>query len=219
MRVVVGEDEFLLLQGLVLLLTGAGIEVVGTAGDAVTLVEQTAEHRPDLVLTDIRMPPTHTDDGLRAALRIRAEQPGSAVLVLSHHVQHRYAVELLGDRPSGVGYLLKQRIADVDNFCHDLRRVAEGGTALDPEVVAMMLRKRRPDETLTALSPRRREVLALIAEGRTNAAIARRLSISEKSVVAHTSGIYDTLGLSPGQDDHRRVLAVVRYLAGGASSQ
>lgn len=136
--------------------------------------------------------------------------------MLSQHVQRRYAVELLGDRPSGVGYLLKQRIADVTNFCDDLRRVAEGGTALDPEVVEMMLHKARPDETLAALSPRRREVLALIAEGRTNAAIARRLSISEKSVVAHTSGIYDSLGLAPRQNDHRRVLAVVRYLAGSS---
>jgi DNA-binding NarL/FixJ family response regulator len=212
-RIVIGEDEALLREGLALLLTRAGMEVVGTAADAVTLVAHAARLRPDLVLTDIRMPPTHTDDGLRAALRIRAEQPGTPVLVLSQHVQHSYAVELLGDRPSGVGYLLKQRVADVANFCQDVRRVAAGGTVLDPEVVAMMMTRVRRDDGLERLTPRQAEVLALIAEGRTNSAVARRLSISEKSVVSHTSAIYDTLGLALGDDDHRRVLAVVRYLA------
>lgn len=215
MRVVIGEDEALLREGLTLLLGRAGFDVVGTAADAPALVELAVELAPDLVLTDIRMPPTHTDDGLRAALRIRAGRSGTAVLVLSQHVERRYAVELLADSPDGVGYLLKQRIGDVATFCDDVRRVAEGGTALDPEVVTAMLRTPRPaDDPLARLTPRRREVLALIAEGRTNAAIARRLSISEKSVVAHTSGIYDALGLAPDQDDHRRVLAVVRYLSG-----
>ncbi|GAA4772667.1 response regulator transcription factor [Actinomycetospora chlora] len=215
MRIVIGEDEALLREGLTVLLTGAGMTVVGTAGDAGSLVERAREHRPDLVLTDIRMPPSHTDDGLRAALRIREEQPGVAVLVLSQHVQRRYAVELLGDHPSGVGYLLKQRVGDVASFEHALRRVAAGGTALDPEVVALMLQAApRGSGDLARLSPRRREVLALIAEGRTNAAIARRLSISEKAVTAHVSGIYESLGLAPGEDDHRRVLAVVRYLGG-----
>ena len=213
MRIVIGEDEALLREGLTVLLTRNGMTVVGTAGDADTLVAQTREHRPDLVLTDIRMPPSHTDDGLRAALRIRAEIPDTAVLVLSQHVQRRYALELLGERPSGVGYLLKQRVGDVESFGHALRRVADGGTALDPEVVAMMLQSPRSSGDVDRLTTRRREVLALLAEGRTNAAIARRLSISEKAVTAHVSGIYEALGLPPDEDDHRRVLAVVRYLA------
>lgn len=212
MRVVIGEDEALLREGLVLLLRRGGLDVVATAADAGALLAAVAAHEPDLVLTDIRMPPDRTDDGLRAALRVRAERPGTAVVVLSQHVQRRYAVELLAERPSGVGYLLKQRVADVDNFCADLRRVAAGGTALDPEVVTLMLSAARGADPVARLSPRRREVLGLIAEGRTNAAIARRLTISEKAVVAHASGIYDSLGLAPDGDDHRRVLAVVRYL-------
>lgn len=212
MRVLIGEDEALLREGLVLLLTRAGMDVIGTVGDADEVVTATREHRPDLLLTDIRMPPDHTDDGLRAALRVRTATPGTAVVVLSQHVQRRYAVELLGDRPEGVGYLLKQRVSVVTGFCADLRHVASGGTALDPEVVAMMLQTTPREDPIARLGPRRRQVLALIAEGRTNAAIARSLTISEKAVVAHTSGIYDALGLAPGQDDHRRVLAVVRYL-------
>lgn len=212
MRIVIGEDEALLREGLVLLLRGTGFDVVATAGDADDLLAAAREHRPDLLLTDIRMPPGHTDDGLRVALRVRTDLPGTAVVVLSQHVQRRYAVELLAERADGVGYLLKQRVAHVDDFCADLRRVAAGGTALDPEVVTMMLSAAGRADPVTLLSPRRLEVLALIAEGRTNAAIARRLHISEKVVVAHTSGIYDALGLAPDQDDHRRVLAVVRYL-------
>ena len=155
------------------------------------------------------MPPTRTDDGLRAAQRIRAEQPGTAVVVLSHPVNGPYAAELLGERATAVGYLLKQRIADTAGFWWDLRRVAEGGVALDPEVITAMLAR---DDAVEQLSTRRREVLALIAQGRSNAGIARVLGISEKSVVAHTSGIYDALGLAQDVDDHRRVLAVVRYL-------
>ena len=169
-----------------------------------------ARTRPDLVLTDLRMPPTRTDDGLRAAQRIRAEQPDTAVVVLSHHVNGQYATELLGERATAVGYLLKQRIADTAGFCRELRRVADGGVALDPEVVTAMLAHR--DDAVEQLSARRREVLALIAQGRSNAGIARALGFSEKSVVAHTSGIYDALRIAPDVDDHRRVLAVVRYL-------
>ena len=210
MRVVIGEDETLLREGLRLVLEREGFEVVAAAANADEVVAASARTAPDLVLTDLRMPPTRTDDGLRAALRIRAARPGTAVVVLSQHLNGQYAAELLGDDPAAVGYLLKQRIADAANFCSDLRRVAGGGTALDPEVVTAMLTRR--DDAVERLSPRRLEVLALIAQGRSNAAISRLLSISEKSVVAHTSGIYDTLGLAADADDHRRVLAVVHYL-------
>ncbi|MDT0353044.1 response regulator transcription factor [Pseudonocardia charpentierae] len=210
MRVVIGEDEALLREGLRLVLEREGFEVVAAVADAEEVVAASARTGPDLVLTDLRMPPTRTDDGLRAAQRIRADQPGTAVVVLSQHVNGQYAAELLGERASAVGYLLKQRIADAGNFCRDLVRVAEGGVALDPEVVTAMLARR--DDAVERLSPRRLGVLALIAQGRSNAAIGRLLGISEKSVVAHASGIYDTLGLSNDADDHRRVLAVVRYL-------
>jgi DNA-binding NarL/FixJ family response regulator len=209
-RIVIGEDETLLRDGLTLVLERAGFEVVAAVADADEVVAASARTEPDLVLTDLRMPPTRTDDGLRAALRIRADRPGTAAVVLSQHLNGQYAAELLGDDAAGVGYLLKHRIADSANFCSDLRRVAAGGTVLDPDVVTAMLTRR--DNAVERLSPRRHEVLRLIAQGRSNAAIARQLSISEKSVVAHTSGIYDTLGLADDADDHRRVLAVVRYL-------
>lgn len=213
MRIVIGEDEALTREGLALMLVQAGFDVVGTAGDADELVALTADRAPDLVITDIRMPPTHTDDGLRAAVEIRRAHPATAVVVLSQHVQRRYAVDLLGDEPSRVGYLLKDRIVDVENFITDVRRVGEGGTALDPTVIAAMLsRTQRPDRAVEQLTPRQREVLALIAEGRSNGAIARQLNVSEKAVVQHASNIYDELSLPPSQDDHRRVLAVVRYL-------
>lgn len=214
-RVVVGEDEALLRAGLVLVLGQAGFEVVGEAADATALVALVTAEQPDLVVTDIRMPPGHTDEGLRAALAIRAARPETAIVVLSQHVQRRYALELLQGRPARVGYLLKQRIADVHTFCQDLRRVCAGGIVLDPEVVAMMLaRAQRDDAALERLTARQREVLAAMAEGRSNASIARALSISEKAVVQHASHIYDELGLSLSEDIHRRVLAVVRYLAG-----
>ncbi|WP_433802225.1 response regulator [Actinomycetospora sp. CA-084318] len=212
MRVVIGEDEALLREGLVLVLERAGIEVAGSAADADEVVELVGALRPDLLLTDIRMRPRHADDGLRAALRVRATMPGTGVVVLSQYVQHRYARELLGTDAARVGYLLKYRIADSAGFCADLHRVAAGGTALDPEVAAAMLSRSAP--AIEALGSRRSQVLALIAEGRTNSGIARRLGISEKAVVAHTSGIYDALGLAVTDDDHRRVLAVVRYLTG-----
>ncbi|MGI9030609.1 MAG: response regulator [Ilumatobacteraceae bacterium] len=213
MRIVIGEDEALTRAGLALMLVQAGFDVVGTAGDADELVALTADRAPDLVITDIRMPPTHTDDGLRAAVEIRRAHPATAVVVLSQHVQRRYAVDLLGDEPSRIGYLLKDRIVDVENFITDVRRVGEGGTVLDPTVIAAMLsRTQRPDRAVEQLTPRQREVLALIAEGRSNGAIARQLNVSEKAVVQHASNIYDELSLPPSQDDHRRVLAVVRYL-------
>jgi len=212
-RIVIGEDEALTREGLAIMLEQAGFDVVATTGDAAALVALTVAHAPDLVITDIRMPPTHTDDGLRAAVEIRRAHPAIAVVVLSQHVQRRYAVDLLGDEPSRVGYLLKDRIVDIENFITDVRRVGEGGTALDPAVIAAMLsRTQRPDRAVEQLTPRQREVLALIAEGRSNGAIARQLNVSEKAVVQHASNIYDELSLPPSQDDHRRVLAVVRYL-------
>jgi DNA-binding NarL/FixJ family response regulator len=213
-RVVIGEDETLLREGLAMVLQREGFEVAALAADGEQLVIAALDHRPDLVVTDIRMPPTHGDEGLRAALAIRAALPDTAVLVLSQHAQRRYATELLGDRPAGVGYLLKQRIGELDPFCADVRRVCAGGTVLDPELVGTLLGRARPDgDPLDALTERQRDVLALMAEGRSNAAIAERLVISEKAVVKHVSNVYDQLGLSTDADDHRRVLAVVRYLS------
>ena len=214
MRVVIGEDETLLRQGLMLVLEQGGFDVVAAVPDATQLLDAVARHHPDLVVTDIRMPPTRTDEGLVAALRIRSEHPDTAIVVLSQYVQRRYAVELLTDRPAKVGYLLKQRIADVDAFCADLRRVARGGTALDPEVVGVMVKRARlAQDDLARLTPRQQEVLALMAEGRSNAWIASRLVVTEKAVVQHSSRIYEALGLPVAVDDHRRVLAVIRYLA------
>jgi DNA-binding NarL/FixJ family response regulator len=213
-RIVIGEDEALLRQGMTHLLERSGHQVVGSVADADELVRQVDERRPDVVVTDIRMPPDFTDEGLRAARQIRATHPGIGIMVLSQHVQRRYAVELIADNPSGVGYLLKQRIADVSTFCADLVRVAEGGTVLDPEVVALMItRADRDDTSGRRLTPRQQQVLALMAEGRSNAAIAEGLSITEKAVVQHVSRIYDHLMLPPNTDDHRRVLAVLHHLA------
>ncbi|MBS1892135.1 MAG: response regulator transcription factor [Actinobacteria bacterium] len=213
MRVVIGEDQALMLEGLALLLERDGAEVVGRATDAPDLVRKANAHRPDLVVTDIRMPPNGADDGLQAALRIRAEHPDIAVLVLSQHVQRSYATELVEQGTVGVGYLLKQRVANFASFSSDVRRVAAGQCVLDPEVVATMMSRPRRDASLESLTPRQREVLALMAEGRSNRAIADRLTLTTKAVVRHVSHIYDTLGLEPTGEDHRRVLAVVRYLA------
>ena len=214
MRVVIGEDEALLRSGLTHVIRAAGFDVVAAVGHAHELVRSAAEHVPDIVVTDIRMPPDHRDAGLRAALEIRRQHPEIAVLVLSQHLQRTYAVELLGDRSSGVGYLLKQRIADIDAFTDDLRRIAAGGTVLDPEVVSLMVAHARGShDALDRLTPRQQQVLALMSEGRTNASIARTLSITERAVVQHTSHIYDELDLAPSDDDHRRVLAVIRYLS------
>jgi DNA-binding NarL/FixJ family response regulator len=212
-RVVIGDDEVLVREGLAHVLQGGGFEVVASAANATELLTCTAALRPDLIVTDIRMPPHGTDDGLVAALRIRRELPGTAVVVLSQYVQRRYAMELLAGNSSGVGYLLKQRVADIATFCADVRRVGAGGTALDPLVVERMLaRAGRGDDTLITLTGRQRQILGLMAEGCSNAAIARRISITEKAVVAHVSKIYDRLGLRPDDDEHRRVLAVVRFL-------
>lgn len=214
LRVVVGDDEALLREGLVLMLEHAGFAVLGVAEDAPGLVSQTRSLRPDLVVSDIRMPPPHTDDGLRAALEIRATLPEVAVVLTSPYVQRRYALELVQNNPAGVGYLLKQRVTDVATFCAQLRTVAAGGTVLDPEVVAPMMARARRDDVLSRVTPRQREVLAGMAEGHSNAAIARALSISEKAVVLHASHVYDELDLPVSEDSHRRVLAVLRYLAG-----
>jgi DNA-binding NarL/FixJ family response regulator len=213
-RVVIGEDQALMREGLVLLLERAGFEVVGVAADAPDLVRKALTHRPDVVIADIRMPPTQTDEGLRAALEIRASGPRIAILVLSQHVHREYAGELLesGDGAGGVGYLLKQRVANSERFCSDVRHISEGGSVLDPEVVAAMLGRSRHDGPIDRLTPRQLEVLSLMAEGRSNGAIAERLSLSEKAVLKHVAHIYEQLGLRQCPDDHRRVLAVVRYL-------
>ncbi|WP_341947738.1 response regulator transcription factor [Microbacterium sp. LWH11-1.2] len=213
MRVVIGEDEVLLREGIAHILTNDGFEVLAAVSDAVELEREVERHLPDLVLTDIRMPPTHTDEGLLAALRIRRAHPGIGVVVVSQHVQRRYAAELLEDGAGGFGYLLKQRISDVRTFTADIRRVAAGGTALDPEVVSVLVaRARRGTSAVAHLTPRQVEVLGLMAQGRSNAAIAAQLVLSEKAVVQHTSRIYDALGLPVDADDHRRVLAVIRHL-------
>lgn len=213
-RVVIGEDEVLLRHGLELLLQRAGFDVVAAVGEAPALLQAVAEHRPDVVVTDIHMSPGGPDDGLRAAVRIRVEHPGTGVLVVAQHVQGRYAVELLAENLRGVGYLLKRRIPAVDDFCRSVRHVAAGGTALDPEVVeAMMARAQRGFAPLQRLTARQREVLALVAEGCSNLAIAARLSVSEKAVVQHVSRIYDALDLPLDTNQHRRVLAVLRFLS------
>jgi DNA-binding NarL/FixJ family response regulator len=213
MRVVIGEDQALMREGLALLLERGGFEVVGTAADGEDLVRKTHAHDPDVVVADIRMPPTQTDEGLRAAITIRESKPEMPILVLSHHVQRTYARELLesGAQARGIGYLLKQRVADADSFCADLRRICAGGSVLDPEVVSSMLERTRRDP-VERLTPRQREVLALMAEGRSNAGIAERLCLSEKAVIKHVTNIYDELGLERRVDDQRRVLAVMRYL-------
>jgi DNA-binding NarL/FixJ family response regulator len=218
-RVVVAEDLALLRDGLVRLLTAHGFEVVAAVADGPELLAALARHRPDVAIIDVRLPPTLTDEGIRAALAARRDRPGLPVLILSHHVEQLYARELLSDRHGGVGYLLKDRVGDVDRFVDAVRRVAAGGTAMDPEVVAQLLTRRRRDEPLAALTPRERQVLALMAEGRSNAAIAGRLVVTDKAVVKHTSNIFAKLGLPPSDDHNRRVLAILAYLdAGGQDS-
>jgi DNA-binding NarL/FixJ family response regulator len=214
MRVVIGEDHALMRQGLVLLLERGGFEVVGEAADGEDLVRKAHAHDPDVVVADIRMPPTQTDEGLRASLEIRESRPHIAILVLSQHVQRSYARELLesGAAAGGVGYLLKQRVADANTFCADVRRICAGASVLDPEVVAAMLGRARRDDPVDRLTSRQRDVLALMAEGRSNAGIAERLFLSEKSVIRHVSHIYEQLDLEQSPDNHRRVLAAARYL-------
>lgn len=211
MRIVIGEDQVLLREGLARLLEDEGHQVVGTAGDGPDLIRKAGAHRPDLVIADVRMPPSQTDEGLRAALAIRAARPTTGILVLSHHVEVRYALELIAGDASGVGYLLKQRVADLRRFFAALEQIAAGGSVVDPEVVAALLGRARSDPVAT-LTPRRREVLALMAEGHSNAGIADALVVTEKAVAKHVAAIFDTLGLPPGIEGHRRVLAVIRYL-------
>jgi len=214
MRVVIAEDSVLMREGAVRLLEEAGIEVVGQAGDAEDLLRKVRAHKPDVVLTDIRMPPDHGDEGVRAAAVIRQELPDIGVLVLSQYVEERYVVELLSNGTEGVGYLLKDRIADVDRFVEAIRRVAEGGSVLDPEVVAQMMGRRRANGPLDTLTPREREVLSLMAEGQTNRAIAAELVVTERAVERHVTSIFDKLGLNAADGGHRRVLAVLTYLRG-----
>ena len=212
MRVVVADDSVLLREGLVRLLEESGFEVAGQAGDAEDLLRKVGAHQPDVAVIDVRMPPTHTDEGLQAARRIRAEHPATAVLVLSQYVEEGYALDLLAETTERTGYLLKDRIADVDTFTDAVRRVAQGGSALDPEVVALLLGRRRRHDPLAVLTPREREVLGLIAEGRSNGAIAEALVVTERAVEKHVTSIFSKLDLNPAAEDHRRVLAVLAYL-------
>ena len=215
MRAVIAEDSVLLREGLIRLLTEAGIEIVGQAGDAEDLLRKTRAHKPDVVVTDIRMPPTQTDEGLRAAQVIREEMPQTGVLVLSQYVEEAYVMELLGENAEGVGYLLKDRVADVDRFVEAVQRVADGGSALDPEVVSYMLGRRKRVDPLGELTRREREVLGLMAEGRSNHAIAEQLVVTERAVEKHVTSIFGKLGLPSAPDDHRRVLAVLTYVRSG----
>ena len=210
MRIVIAEDTVLLREGLAGLLEDAGHEVVARVGDAQALMAVVAEHEPNLAVVDVRMPPDYEDEGMRAAADIRRAHPHTAVLVLSQHVETRHALALVGT--GGFGYLLKHRVLDVDEFLDAARRVSEGGSALDPEVVATLLSPQPRDDTLGALTAREREVLALMAEGRTNAAIAKRLWLTERTVETHVRSILGKLGLPISGDDHRRVLAVLTYL-------
>jgi DNA-binding NarL/FixJ family response regulator len=199
-------------EGLVRLLEEGGCEVVAQAGDAEDLLRKTRAHRPHLAVVDVRMPPDNTDDGLRAALQIRSEQPDTGVLVLSQYIEEQYAIELIGEAPEGVGYLLKERITDIGTLLDAVKRVAGGGSVIDPQVVSQLLRRHREEDPLEELTDREREVLELMAEGRSNHAIAERLVISERAVEKHVTSIFSKLALPPAEQDHRRVLAVLRFL-------
>ncbi|MFI6658912.1 LuxR C-terminal-related transcriptional regulator [Streptomyces sp. NPDC050523] len=211
MRAVIAEDSVLLRVGLVKVLEMAGFLIAADVGDADALLTAVEQHRPELALVDVRMPPAFTDEGVRAALVIRRQWPRTAVVLLSQYVEERYAADLLTAHTNGVGYLLKQRVADVEEFIAAVRRVADGGTALDPEVVAQLLLRRHTDP-LERLTPREREVLALMAEGRSNAGIAEALVVSDSAVAKHINNIFAKLGLPAADADHRRVLAVLRFL-------
>ena len=214
MRVVIGEDEALLREGMALLLGRAGFDVVAAEDHATRLLSAVLRHRPDIVVTDIRMPPDGTDDGLRAALKVRSQLPRTGVVVLSQHLSRQYALDLLAAGPSGVGYLLKQRVADAGRFAADLRRVATGATVLDEEIAtAAVARAQQVDHSVSRLTRRQREVLSLLAQGLSNAGIAESLVITEKSVVEHVSKVYEVLQLPQTGNEHRRVLAVLRYLS------
>jgi DNA-binding NarL/FixJ family response regulator len=211
-RVVVGEDQLLVREGIVRVLEDSGFEVVGVASDAPDLLRKTNAHKPDVVITDIQMPPDRSDDGLRAAIEIRRSRPATGVVVLSQFLEDRYALELVGDRADGVGYLLKDRVGDPKLFADSVRRVAAGGSALDPQVIQRMVGRRRDAGPLDELTPRERDVLALMAEGRSNSGIAAELTVTVAAVERHVTGIFDKLGLRQAPEDHRRVLAVLEYL-------
>jgi len=212
LRIVVGEDQPLVREGIVRVLEEGGFEVVGVAADGPDLVRKAAAHKPDIVITDIQMPPDSTDDGLRAALEIRASRPDTGVLVLSQLLEDRYALDLVGDHAAGVGYLLKDRVGDLHVFLDAVRRVAGGGSALDPEVVQRMVGRRRQDSPFDELTPREREVVSLMAEGRSNQGIADELIVTVPAVERHVTNIFSKLGLRSAPEDHRRVLAVLEYL-------
>ena len=215
MRVVIAEDLFLLREGLVRLLSAHGFEIVAAVASAPELLKALLDERPDVGIVDVRLPPTHTDDGLRAALQARRQIPGLPVLVLSQYVEQLYARELLADGAGAVGYLLKDRVLDGGQFTDAVKRVADGGTVMDPEVIARLLARNAGTRSpLARLSPREREVLELMAEGRSNAAIAQRLVVTERAIAKHTAAIFTKLDLQPSDDDNRRVLAVLAYLGG-----
>jgi len=211
-RVVIGEDDVLLREGIVRLLAEAGFEVVAQAGDAEDLLRKSLAHKPDVVVADVQMPPGHGDDGLRAALEVRRQHPEIGVLVLSQFYEEQYALDLIGEHPEGVGYLLKERVGDVEAFVEALARVAAGGSALDPEVVGRILGRRRTHGPLDRLSPRERDVLAAMAEGKSNQGIAEELVVTQAAVEKHVTGIFQKLDLGPTPTEHRRVLAVLAYL-------
>ncbi len=212
MRVVLADDSMLLREGIARLLEEAGLEVVAQSGDAEDLLRKVGAHKPDVAIVDVRMPPTHTDEGLRAAAEIRERFPQTGVLVLSQYIEESYAMELLGSHTEGVGYMLKDRVSDLDRFVEGVRRVGEGGSVLDPEVVSRLLGRRREADPLADISPRERDVLGLMAEGRSNHAIATELVVTERAVEKHVTSIFNKLNLPPTADDHRRVLAVLTYL-------
>jgi DNA-binding NarL/FixJ family response regulator len=216
MRLVIAEDTVLLREGLAGLLEDAGHDVVARVGDAESLLAVVAEHEPELAIVDVRMPPTYEDEGMKAAAEIRRTHPATAVLVLSQHIESRHAVDLVGSG-GGFGYLLKDRVLDVDEFLEAIQRVCAGGSALDPEVVKHLLTPPKDDDALALLSPREREVLGLVAEGRTNAGIAKHLWLTEKTVETHVSSILGKLGLSHSAEGHRRVLAVLAHLRASAA--
>ena len=212
LRVAIAEDTVLLREGIARLLEEAGFEIVGQSSTADDLLLKIRSYHPDVAIVDIRMPPTHTDEGLRAAKTIREQHPDVGVLVLSEYLEPAYAMEVISDNAEGVGYLLKQRVSELDEFAGAVRRVAEGGSALDPAIVTQLVGRRRSDDPISSLTPREREVLELMAEGRSNQAIAERLVVTERAVEKHVTNIFGKLGLSATPEDHRRVLAVLAFL-------